>query len=693
MSQLRRMNVDPTRTDCARRIQECSRLPYSATEEERRLDDETLRIAELGVRGVLRVVNNGPHEVDLGRNPVDWRKVDQCVLSAELRGLCYRMRVIHALAVAYAHTRASKYAEAARDFLDAFMGAFPILTPKDSRGGHDSLTLGIRIANWAGSLPMLVDHAAFDAAFVSRVVEFLRVRAAHLDGHISTGINWRVFNADCLLRVALHLGFLSEASGWREHAVRVLNDAWFRQVLPDHVHYERNPSYHALMTKVFLRLFQFQQRDPSLGLKMSLEKLSGMHDFMLACTKPSGYNCGIHDAQSVFSGNVRDRFSEKVHEEAHKARDYFSDWKRFRREAGLPRTYPSKQQYYPDAGLLFSRTGWDEDASWISFDATKWGGGHCHLSRNSIQLHANRRTLVVDPGWLAYDTNAWAFAGRSTRAHNTCNLSGLNQQATNPTRTEVFHAAGYDGVFSVYEGGYWDTNLAWNFTHARNGIWAQHHRTMFWVQDRFMFVADSMYRLPWTPEDPEHERPGFEINWQLSDGPALDCAADGSRVAACWGASNLLLLFPIRPENAVLSVHQGEKNPLRGWLPGENEYIPAPQIRLNAPRMNRQHDYYVSILIPYASKTAPPVEVQAKNPRGQIGFVKLRWEDGTMDEIHWGCGFAMMLDRVSDFSTDSSLLHLRRDAAGSVVKGCMVNGTYLKPHIRDTYSRPSTIAF
>ena len=673
-------------------IKESSSIPYTATENERHLSDEALRIADLAVRGILTVTLNGVHEIDLGRNPVNWKRNEQ-TQPIELKGKFHSLHVVPLLAIAYTHTGKAQYAEAAKDYLDSFMTDFPSILPGGCSSFYNVLGMGVRIGDWVRALPMLLDHPAFDEAFLSRSVEFLRGQTHYLEQHISTVINWRIFNARDLLTAALHLNFLPEAAAWKERAIDILNDAWFRQILPDHVHYECNPHYHGEMTKIFVQFYRLQQVHPSLGLKMTLDQLAGMYDFMLACTKPSGYNCSIHDSQSVFSGNIRDGIYKKGWGQAHKGIDYFSDWKAFRQEFGLPLNYPTIHQNFPNAGLLFSRTDWEEDASWISFDTTHWGGGHCHLSRNSIQLHANRRTLVVDPGWLAYDANEWGMAGKSTRIHNTCNLNGLNQQSTNPSRTDVFHAPGYDGAFSVYEGGYWNTDLAWSFSHARNGLWAQHSRTMFWVQDRFMFVADSMFRLPWTPGDPEHERPSFEMNWQLSDSATLECAADGSRVAAHWGKSNLMLLFPIRPNDSVLHVHRGEKNPIRGWLPGENEFIPAPQLRLNTPRMDKQHDYYVSILVPYTTEKPPQVEVQSKSPLGQIGFVKLKWTDGTSDEIHWGCGFNMMLGKVDDFSTDSSLVHLRRNTGGHVVKGCMVNGTYLKPYIKENLAQPGTIAF
>jgi len=373
--------------------------------------------------------------------------------------------------------------------------------------------------------------------------------------------------------------------------------------------------------------------------------------------------------------------------------DNTKTWENFRRESGLSLDRPPVNQVFPDAGLAFLRTGWDEDAAWMSFDATQWGSGHCHLSRHALQLHAFRQSMVIDPGWLSYSSDEWGIYGRTTRAHSTCNLNGLNQSQTNPGRLQFYHASGYDALFSMYEGGYWNTDLKWNFTHASQGIWAQHGRILFWVQDRFAFVADSMFRLPYQPDDPESGRPSYECVWQLAPGAEIDLQPDRNRATAQWKDAGLLLMTPIRPEGSRYEIHCGEKDPLRGWAPGEGEHHPAPQVVLNTPHMPGCHDYYVSILTPYKGHAVPAVTVEAKSPMGQTGCVRLRWEDETIDEVHWGCNFNMMLGKKDDFETDSSLVHLRKDKSGKVSGGCCVHGTFISPFDSKIRSTPETFLF
>ena len=154
------------------------------------------------------------------------------------------------------------------------------------------------------------------------------------------------------------------------------------------------------------------------------------------------------------------------------------------------------------------------------------------------------------------------------------------------------------------------------------------------------------------------------------------------------------MLFPIRPEGTQLSVYKGSQEPLRGWLPGDHEpdYVPAPQINLKTDKMKNTHDYFVSIMIPSRGQDVPEVSVEAESPMGTVGHLTLRWKDGTTDEIHWGCGFNMMIGKHADFETDSSLIHLRRTPDGSIDGGCCINGTYLKPFVNGVRTQAETFA-
>ncbi len=655
----------------------------------RELSDDQQRYADLAVEGIVVVHYQGEHHVRLGRTDIVWLKDGNCT---QIDHFVLGCAFISHLAQAWTVTGKIDYARAARDFMGEFMTAWPadaIGTGERTDTVDSTLTLGGRNAGWCRSLPLLLDSPCFDDAFVSRLVEYLAAQFQFLRQHVKSEINWRIFNARDLLTGSLYLSFLEAAADWKEYAVMVLNDGWLRQFLPDGVHCERNPIYHCGMVRTFQGFYELGCKMPELGLIMNLEQLIRQHDFIIACVKPNGYLCGIHDSQSEYTGHRRDN----IHTTSHKGVDSTATWQAFLKKYDLPLKYPPASQVFPDAGLAFFRTGWDEEAMWMSFDATRWGGGHCHLSRNAVQLHAFRQSMVIDPGWLAYDGGEWGMYGKSTLAHSTCNLNRMNQSSTNPSIMKTFQAPGYDAVLSIYEGGYWDTDLKWNFTHAARGIWAQHGRILFRVGGRFAFVADSMYRLPHDPEDPEVERPDYECVWQLAPGADIDLQSQQNQATARWRDAGLLLSTPIRPGDSEYRIHCGETDPLRGWSPGEGEHYPAPQIVLNTPRMSNRHDYYVTLLVPFQGGDAPNVRIDSKSPMGQTGYVVLNWEDGSRDAIHWGCNLNLMLGKTQEFATDSSLVHLRYDAAGSISGGGCVNGTYMKPFTNEVREQPATFVF
>src|SRR5690606_19846893 len=111
---------------------------------------------------------------------------------------------------------------------------------------------------------------------------------------------------------------------------------------------------------------------------------------------------------------------------------------------------------FPDAGQLNVRDDWSPMSNFIIFDATKWGGGHCHLSRNSVSLYAGDRPLLVDPGTFTYEmSDPFSVYGKSTPAHCTLNVAGKSQTAADPAFFHVHDVGSAVVAASEYQGGYY----------------------------------------------------------------------------------------------------------------------------------------------------------------------------------------------------------------------------------------------
>jgi len=644
------------------------------------VNDEGRDVAEKAVLG--RIYFNGVHETEVGRRNIDWSAPQH--QHQEWPAQLNRFFFLLPLAAIYRKTGDERYAEAARDYLAEWMRAHPT-RPDWERASYDNvLNLCIRMGNsqspgWLGTLPVFMQSPVFNAAFVEEIVASCAAQLDHLMKHIAPHINWRIANADSLLVSGIRLAHLPGAECWRQFGLQVINDAWHRQVLPDGAHCERNPGYHGWMTRVMADYWKLARIMPELGLVMDADGVARMFDYALACTRPNGSLNAMHDCQGERTGSQP---NEALRRRA-----------AFRLAAGLPNELPPAAQYFPDAGQVFLRDGWGEDAAYLTFDATRWGGGHCHLSRNAVQLHARGRSLLVDPGYLTYEAGDPLSAhGKSTRAHNTLTLNGWNQGENDPAHTRVLSAPGYDFVASDYEGAYWSAPYTWNFREGRGeAIYASHNRMLFWMRGRAVVVIDSLMREPNRIPEPPEDIPSLEANWQLCEGGDVELGA--GRAVARYGDANLLLLFPLVWPEMTLSVHAGERNPLRGWLPGKGEFLPAPQLTLFREKMEGHYAELATVLIPFTGDMPGVSAAAAKTDGQRPASLKLTWDDGTADELWWTYRGLIMLGAIGNYETDGGMLHLRRDAAGKVAGGCAVEATYLTPVDTAARRMPGLIPF
>jgi len=609
----------------------------------------------------------GVEWTEVGRNHIDWSAPQH--RHQEWPAQLNRFFHLGPLAAAWRETRQPQFAEAARDYIADWIRAHPSRDGWTIARYDNTLNLCIRIIAWFTAVPALLDSPAFDDQTRGSILESARVQLDYLCEHLSSRMNWRIAQADSLLTNGLRLEGLQGADRWRRLGVHVLNDAFYRQVLPDGAHEERNPSYHEWMTRVFEKYWRMRRAMPELGLVMATGPIARMHDYALGATRPNGAFNAMHDCSGRRTGTEPNSAME-----ARAA---------FRREAGLPEMLPPTSQFFPLAGQAFLRDGWGPDATYLTFDATTWGGAHCHLSRNTVQVHAGGRSLVVDPGTLTYEaSDPMGPYSKSTRAHSTINLNGWSQSEADPA-TRFESVPGYDLVASRYEGGYWPADYTWQFKpdHGR-GLFARHHRTLLWIRGRCIAVLDQVWH------DYAAEAPFLESNWQLSEGK-VEVEAEAGRARTCYGDSNVLMLFPLRPAGSTLEVHEGEEKPVRAWLPGEGRYVAAPQICVLVKPAPAGWTDLATILIPFAGERAPEVAAGADSRKG-VNRILLRWGDGSSDELLWTGFLARAVDSASGIETDASLVHLTKDGGGRLLQGLVVDGTFIRPFAPHVLPAPET---
>ncbi len=612
------------------------------------------------------------------------------------------------LAAAWRATGDEGYARAFRFLLEDFL--LSLRPPKWAGGG---MRLSQRIGRWARYLPYFFDSGAFDEPFVRRVFDAIPAQLASiLKTHkVTSRGNIRLLETEGLFWVGLALPMLEGADEALARARWVYADTARRGVFGDGSYEEYDPNYHDVFQEMFFNVLLWHRAFPELDLPDVGAAGARVFDYAAVSKSPIGHSCGIQESPSPWIG---DRDCAAI----------LAKRAEVRRLAGLGDSPPPLLAHCADANQVFLRNGWGREAMFAAFDASRWGGAHSHLGRNGVVLFAFGRALLADTGSLTYAMDQKAHEGdafdhmigpygKGTRAHNTLKLNGWNQSPTNVDWLRVHEGQGLSAVASQYSGGYWPGTYGWYFRDGFGaGIHAEHQRLLFWIPGRFIVVVDRMMRWDETTHGhAEQQTPSLEMNWQLSPGGEVTIRNDHAGFTVLYPEGGLLGHFAKLPAGTTLALHEGETDPVRGWIttrskargdlrragvfdspPGnawrDRTYMPAPQVASVAAPMRGFGEGIVSVFVPFRGVRPPGLASAVSGPiadafaRTTAGQLILTWEDGTRDALIWADGLDAPLFHAADadgaYETDACVLHLRRAADGRCLSQTMLDGTYCR---------------
>jgi hypothetical protein len=191
----------------------------------------------------------------------------------------------------------------------------------------------------------------------------------------------------------------------------------------------------------------------------------------------------------------------------------------------------------------------------------------------------------------------------------------------------------------------------------------------------------------------EGRKPDIESCWQFAGGPVA-CDPASRRVFTRHPRGNLLMAFPVTLPGSVFSLHEGERDPMRGWLPVDwgLRCTPAPLLRVTAPAVDPWNGDMATLLIPYPGAQPPGLTMAGGAPdtapdTRRAGYVRLQAADRTADLIVWTRRIAHAIESQHGIGTDASLVHLRCDPAGVVTGGLLVDGTFCEYEGEDVTGR------
>lgn len=615
-----------------------------------------------------RIFFYNTREVEIGLSNIDWNGGH--IEHQEWRAQLNRFPWLRYLCDGYQTTGDRELPRLARQLLEDWIVQHAYSADAPLAKGDNTLNLSIRLGQSGGNgwWPAVADFncpEVFDEPFLQRMIESSAGQLAYLRQNLAPRGNWRISQLDTLLTLALILP--EHFDEHRVFATRHLNETFHRQIHADGSHEEHNPSYHGWMCRVFTAFWRLAAARPALGLTLDSERVARMWDYALFSTAPDGGSAGLHDGGCWHADPSRKKALSAL---CATRCTIAAAAGRADPEAAASATH---SQRFDSAGQLFLRSGMTAEDEMMIFDATRWGGGHCHLSRNALSFFSGGRMLLLDPGVFSYEaSDPFLVYGKSTPAHNTLTIDLMNQSEANPDLHDVALLPGADIVSCTYAGGYYPGTYTWGWWQGKHpGLFTAHTRTLLWLHNRCALVWDHA----------RFDRPGqmYGLHWQFPAGPS-GCDPETRRTwSAATDARNILVQELGGNDPLFVFIAEGDNaTPPAGWLPRDamGGRQAAPQARFHAHAKDGATTV-CSLLLPFDGATPPAIVPQRLATRCGVWGFRLSLPDGTELLIAASDALGAQIETAGPIATDASLVAVTlRD--GQPIASVGYGGMYLE---------------
>jgi uncharacterized heparinase superfamily protein len=289
---------------------------------------------------------------------------------------------------------------------------------RKGRVGWEPYPISLRLMNWCGFF--FGRHATqikADPGFRDTLWRSLYLQVEWLSRHLETHLlaNHFLENGAALVFVG---GCFEGPAGeqWRKLGLEILREQIPEQILPDGMHFERSPMYHSRMVYLFLLMAQTGDSEVQTQVLKPLGRM--LRALRLLCHS---------DGQiALFNDSAFGIYNDPM--------ELLAAGEAFLKDTGLasgnsPETSGPAVWMLPDAGYYGggSRDGTNClicDAGPIGPD---YNPGHAHGDLLSFELTLRGQRVVVDAGVYDYEAGEMRQYVRSTAAHNTVELNGLDQ--------------------------------------------------------------------------------------------------------------------------------------------------------------------------------------------------------------------------------------------------------------------------
>ncbi|UNY97489.1 heparinase II/III family protein [Zhouia spongiae] len=322
---------------------------------------------------------------------------------------------------------------------------------------------GIRMENWIKSFEYMKNSKYVTPEFLEKFLLSIAAHADYLDsqfnGHSRTS-NWGVIEFSGLFSAAVFLSEFKNGKKWQESAADKLHECIQNQILEDGTQWEQSPMYHNEVMHCFMNTVLLAKRANIKLTDRLINRTKQMAYANLDWQKPNYNEPLLGDSDD---NDLRDMLTTAAvlyNDRTLKSRAYdelnYENYFLFGNETNT--TYKALGEKLPEflsayqsnAGDLYSRSSWGEDAFYSSFHMRRIGGGHSHDNLLHFTLFAYGQDYLVDTGRYTYMYNKWRQYFKENTAHNTLGVDNLTNSIYNGSWSNKFEAKS-EGPYAIME--------------------------------------------------------------------------------------------------------------------------------------------------------------------------------------------------------------------------------------------------
>lgn len=443
----------------------------------------------------------------------------------------------------YFETGNPEYARYIDSFIkDWIIKSLPYPGVKSSTAMWRGLEVSFRVKAWAS-----IFYGLINTDYISPATQLLILSSlpehAHYARNFHGGNNWLTMEISGLATVATAWKELKEASAWLEYSKTNMIESMKDQVYPDGVQTELTSSYHYVALINFV-LFNEICKNANESLPEYYTKtMEEMYDYLAKTMRPDGSGILNNDADRsnnrVWISNALENYNR-------------DDWRYIvaNGDSGIKPTGESSV-FYPWAGHLISRNGYDVSAHWSFFDVGPWGSGHQHNDKLHISISAFGRDLLVDAGRFAYRGEvARKFRGyaKGSQGHNVILIDGKGQEPD----VRVTEKPLSENHYKITP----EFDYSWNsFDKFYNLNDVKHTRSLFYVRDNFWVVVDNIKT---------NQSRKIETLWHWH--PNCEIQKESNGIVSTKNKKGNLKVIPVEKSDWKIGFVKGQEDPkIQGW--------------------------------------------------------------------------------------------------------------------------------